>query len=118
MNRKLFLAMLFAVAACIGFPYQSDATCLMDCEEVIYEAEGQEGNGEDTRADEARRDQRTPQFGDIRESMILNGVVMKSTNNVSVGTNSGDINTNSTNVIQGINKSHNNTSNTTTTSNR
>lgn len=88
----------------------------MSCEGDTSEA--YEEDDEELPNEEAQNEERTQHFGNLRDSIVVSGVEMNTSNHVEVGSNSGDINTTSSTIIMGVNKSHNNTNNTTTSSNR
>jgi len=117
MNIKIYLIAILGAFFVLGGSIGSQAGCLTDCDEATSEmAEADDEN--DRPNQENERTERTQHFGNIRDSVVLNGVSMKSDAHVSVGSNSGDINNTSSNVIMGVNKSHNNTNNTTNHRNR
>lgn len=115
MNKKFYTAMILGLVF-LGNPHLIEAGCLMSCEGEPSEAYKEDAT--ELPNEEAHRNEQTQHFGNLRDSVVVDGVKMNSSNHVTVGSNSGDINTSSSNVIMGVNKSHNNTSNSNTTSNR
>ncbi|MFY9271238.1 MAG: hypothetical protein WAO55_15955 [Candidatus Manganitrophaceae bacterium] len=113
MNNRIYLLMIAAMIMILGNTVKSSAGCLMNCEGAVSESETEEIPNQ-----EQRKEERTQQFGDLRDSVVVSGVEMSSSNQVSVGSNSGDVNTTSSTIIMGVNKSYNNTTNTTTQNNR
>ncbi len=116
MNKKIYIAIITGILFFLGNTQSIKAGCLMSCEEDTSEAYMEDE--EKLPNEEAQKDERTQHFGNLRDSVVVSGVEMNSSNHVTVGSNSGDINTTSSTIIMGVNKSHSNTNNTNTTSNR
>ncbi len=117
MDKKRFIAFILGILVFLGNVSFIEAGCLMSCEEDTSEAYLEDD--EELPNEEAQNEERTQHFGNLRDSVVVSGVEMNTSNSVTVGgSNSGDINTTSSTIIMGVNKSHNNTNNTTTTSNR
>lgn len=116
MQTKSLIAMLLGIAALLGSAAPSKAVCLMDCGSENSSAppeRGSNGNGNKIDGNQAAGTGNQSN-GNINNSVVVNGVRMRSENNVSVGANSGEVNTNSNVVIMGVDQSHGNSSNTTT----
>lgn len=116
---KRWAAMVIGIAWVAGVPFQARAICLIDCEgQTSAPSAGKEetGNGNNARGNQAAGTGNLAS-GNVTDSVILNGVEMRSENHVNVGSNSGEVNTTANAVIMGPNKSSNNTSNTNTVTN-
>jgi hypothetical protein len=116
---KAWMATIVGIAMVIGIPFQAKGVCLIDCEgqtSVPPAGKEENGNGNSSRGNQAAGTGNLAS-GNVTDSVILNGVEMRSENHVNVGSNSGEVNTTANAVIMGPNKSSNNTTNTNTVTN-
>ena len=113
---KLITMAIIGTLFFLGMTHSTQAGCLMSCERDTSETD--EADDDELPNKEERKEERRQHFGNLRDSIVISGVEMNTSNHVTVGSNSGDINTTSSTIIMGVNKSHNNTNNTTTSSNR
>ena len=115
---KRWMAAAIGIAMVTGVSFQAWGACLIDCEGQTPPSAGKEetGNGNNARGNQAAGNGNLAS-GNVTDSVILNGVEMRSENHVNVGSNSGEVNTTANAVIMGPNKSSNNTSNTNTVTN-
>jgi len=119
MKTKRAITGLIGAAIIIGTAISAQAVCLIDCEPNPASTIESEGASDDRPMAQAQAAGRGNfAVGGIQDSVVLNGVTMHSENHVEVGSNSGEINTTATAVIMGVDKSHGNSTNSNTTSNK